>query len=204
MLKTKPEPGSLPIVVQMRPVVEMTDDEFFEFCRINRDLHIERTAEGDIVIMTPAGGKTGSRNATLTALLHIWAKQEGTGVAFDSSTGFILPNAAVRSPDAAWVRRARLAALSEEQKKRFLPLAPDFVAELRSPTDDLREMQRKMEEYAANGVRLGWLIDPEAQQLFVYRPEQEAERLQDPAAVAGDPELPGFVLEMEEIWEPDF
>lgn len=194
----------LPLVVHLRPVIELTDDQFFEFCQINRDLRIERTAEGDLLIMPPAGGETGNRNAALTTLLTSWAWQDGTGVAFDSSTGFTLPNGAMRSPDAAWVKRSRLAALTSEQKVKFLPLCPDFVIELRSPSDSLRSLRAKMREYIENGVQLGWLINPITRRVYVYRPNLPVEQLENPATISGDPILPGFTLDLSKIWELDF
>src|SRR6266498_4117591 len=115
-----------PITVYLRPVVELTDDQFFEFCQINRDLRIERTAQGELLIMPPTGGETGERNAEISMQLRLWAKRDGTGTTFDSSSGFVLPNGATRSPDAAWITRSRLTALSAEQRKKFLPLCPDF------------------------------------------------------------------------------
>lgn len=155
-------------------------------------------------MMSPAGGEIGNRNALLTMMLGNWTRQNGEGIAFDSSTGFILPNGATLSPDVAWVRRSRLAQLTPAQKQKFLPLCPDFVAELRSPTDRLVDLQAKMEEYRQNGARLGWLIDPIERQVFVYRPQQEIVHLQEPACIVGDPELPGFTLELQEIWKPGF
>lgn len=195
---------SQPLVLRMRPAIDMTDDQFFEFCQINRDLRIERTAQGDILIMTPTGGATGARNLRITLRLGLWTIQDGRGVAFDSSTGFILPNGATRSPDGAWVRRSRLAALTPEQKEKFLPLCPDFVIELRSPSDPLAMLKEKMQEYTANGAQLGWLIDPTSQRVYVYRPAAEVECLENPATVSGDPTLPGFVLTLPEIWQTDF
>ncbi len=197
------EPGA-PLVVQMQPAVNMTDAQFFAFCQQNRDLRIERTARGEIIIMPPAGGETGDRNADLTMQLRFWAKQDGTGVAFDSSTGFALPNGADRSPDVAWVLRTRLAVLTPEQKRRFLPVCPDFVVELRSPSDRLADTQAKMEEYLANGARLGWLIDPTNRQVHVYRPNTPVEQLDDPATVSGDPVLPGFMLDVPAIFDASF
>jgi len=188
----------------MRPILDMTDDEFFDFCQLNRDLRLERTAEGDLVIMAPAGGETGSRNALITTLFTTWALQDGTGVAFDSSTGFILSNGATRSPDTAWVKRERLATLTQEQKKKFLPLCPDFVIELRSPSDSLKTIQEKMQEYLANGARLGWLLDPLDHRVYVYRPGVAVECLEGPSTVSGSPELPGFVFDLTRIWEENF
>ncbi len=202
MIATTPKMSSL--IMHARIDGEMTDDEFFEFCQLNPDLRIERTAEGEIIMMSPAGGETANRNAALTAFLFMWARQNGEGVAFDSSGGFILPGGATLAPDAAWVRRFRLQKLTSDQKQKFLPLCPDFVIELRSPSDRLKDVQAKMKEYRENGARLGWLIDPIERQVFIYRPGQEVVHVQNPTQIAGDPELPGFTLELAEIWEPGF
>ena len=191
-----------PLVIHLHPVLQMTADQFFEFCVLNRDLQIERTAQGDILIMSPEGWETGGRDAELTAQLRVWAKRDGTGVASGSSTGFVLPNGATRSPDAAWVLKTRLGHLTRKQKEKFLPLCPDFVVELRSPTDRLARLKEKMEEYRENGARLGWLIDPVERKVYVYRPNGEVEIADNPQTVSGDPVLPGFVLELGEIWEP--
>ena len=201
MLKVQPRIESPPLVLRLRPVIEMTREQFFELCQLNRDLRIERTAEGDLVIMPPTGGETGARNAELVMQVKLWAKRDGSGVVFDSSTGFDLPNGATRSPDVAWVKRSRLAALTPEQKQRFLPLCPDFVIELRSPSDPLSILQEKMEEYLANGAQLGWLIDPVERQVYVYRPGAPVERLDNPAELRGDPVLPGFVLDLRTVWD---
>ncbi|SRR6266536_1510120 len=200
-----PAPGYVehpPLVLRLSPVIDMTDEQFYEFCRVNRDLRIERTADGDLLIMTPAGGRTGNRNAEITLQLQQWAKRNGQGVAFDSSTGFRLPNGATRSPDAAWVRRSRLDALRDEEKDKFLPLCPDFVIELRSPSDEIGMLRDKLEEYRANGVGLGWLIDPVTRRVHVYSPDAPPRELMNPAELSGDPLLPGFVLTLAEIWEP--
>ena len=193
-----------PIRVRLRPILDMNDDEFFAFCQLNRELRLERTAEGDLVIMAPAGGETGNRNALITTLFTTWALQDGTGVSFDSSTGFILPNGATRSPDTAWVKRSRLAALTQEQKKKFLPLCPDFVIELRSASDSLKTIQEKMQEYLANGARLGWLLDPFDRRVYVYRPGVVVECLENLTSISGDPELPGFMFDLTHIWEENF
>ena len=187
-------------VVQFEPVIRVTDDQFFEFCQLNRDMRIERNAKGGIVIMPPAGGDTGRRNAEIALQLGLWAKRDGTGTTFDSSTGFSLPDKAVRSPDAAWVSNARLALLSDEEKKRFLPLCPDFLIELRFPSDYLYDVQNKMHEYRNTGALLGWLIDPEERRVYIYRPHLPIEELEDPDEIAGGPELPGFTLDLREIW----
>ena len=192
-----------PLVVRMpSSVVEMNDDQFFDFCQVNDELRIERTSEGDILIMAPEGSESGQGSAEIIVQLGVWAKRDGTGVVFGSSTGFTLPNSAVRSPDAAWVLKSRLKRFSREERKKFLPLCPDFVIELKSPTDRLMELKDKMAEYIENGARLGWLLDPGSCQVFVYRPGKKLRVLNHPATVSGDPELPGFVLDLKEIWEP--
>lgn len=187
----------------MRPAVELTDDQYFALCGINRDLRLERSAEGDLIIIPPTGAETGNRNFEITAQVRNWAKIDGRGVGFDSSTGFKLPNGADRSPDAGWVLRARLAELTAEQKRKFLPLAPDFAIELKSPTDRLEDLLAKMDEYRECGVRLGWLINPETKRVHIYRPGREVEILENPLEISGEPELPGFVLDLKEIWEPN-
>jgi Uma2 family endonuclease len=186
--------------LRIRAAVPFSEDEFFELCQINRDLRIERAADGEILIMPPTGGETGRRNSVLTAQLDRWSELDGTGVSFDSSTGFILPNGAMRSPDAAWVILARWRALSAEARAKFPPICPDFIIELRSPSDDLGKPRAKMEEYRASGARLGWLIDPVERRVHVYRPEVEVEVLDAPATVAGDPVLRGFVLDLSRLW----
>ena len=193
-----------PVVLRTAPALEMGEEQFFQFCQLNKDLRIERTAEGDLEIMPPTGGETGSRNAILMYLLMSWALHNDTGVAFDSSTGFRLPNGATRSPDAAWVRRERLADLTADQKQKFLPLCPDFVVELRSPTDSLPLLQGKMREYIDNGARLGWLVEPTERRVYVYRPDAEAEQLERASSLSGEPELPGFTMDLRKIWDPGF
>lgn len=190
-------------ILRLAPAIEMTNDEFFALCQQNRDLRLERTAQGDIIVMPPTGFDTGIRNTSITGQLYNWAKKDGTGVACDSSTGFKLPNGADRSPDAAWVLRERLAGFTPEQKQKFLPLCPDFVIELRSPSDRLEDVQARMEEYIANGARLGWLIDPQSSCVHVYRPGSTAEVLQGEQNVSGEAELPGFVLDLRDIWDPN-
>jgi len=191
-----------PVVLHTRPAFEMDEEQFFQFCRINRDWRIERTAEGDLEIMPPTGGETSHRNIDILSQLHTWAQSNGIGAAFDSNGGFALPNGAMRSPDASWVRRERLANLTAEQKQRFLPLCPDFVIELRSPTDSLATLQAKMQEYLQTGTRLGWLLDPESKRAYMYRPGREVERLDGPTELSGEAVLPGFVLNLRPIWEP--
>ncbi len=204
MAETKIRTEQPPMVLRTRPALEMDDEQLFEFCRINRQWRIERTAEGELEIMPPTGGETSDKNAQITMQLRLWAKRDGTGVAFDSNGGFVLPNGAMRSPDAAWARRERLADLTLEDKQRFLPLCPDFVIELRSPSEPLASIEAKMREYIENGARLGWLIDPVERKVHVYGPNGRAEILDKPDNVPGDPLLPGFVIGLKPIWEPGF
>ena len=186
------------LILNLNPVIDLTDEQFFQLCVNNRDLRLERTAEGEIIIMPPTGWESGNRNARLTQRVGNWADADGTGLAFDSSTGFILPNRASRSPDAAWVRRERIEALNPNPD-RFLPLAPDFVVELRSASDSLATVQNKMREYIANGVCLGWLIDPQNQRVEIYRQGRDVEIVESPSSLSGEDVLPGLVLDLERI-----
>ena len=186
------------LILNLHPAIELTDEQFFQLCQNNRDLRLERTAEGELIIMPPTGWKSGNQNSRLTQRLGNWTEADGTGLAFDSSTGFKLPNGANRSPDASWVRKERLEALNPDPT-RFLPMAPDFVVELRSATDNLKTVQQKMQEYLENGVRLGWLIDPQNQQVEVYRQGTDVEVLQSPISLSGEDVLPGFVLDLTQI-----
>jgi Uma2 family endonuclease len=193
-----------PVTLQLWPAFDITVDKFIELCQQNRDLRLELTAEGELEIMSPAFSETGAKNLDLSMSLGFWAKQDKTGIAFDSSAGFKLPNGAIRAPDASWIRRDRVAQLTDEQKQKFWQICPDFVVELRSSSDTLRKLQKKMKEYIRNGAQLGWLIDPETRQVFIYRPNQPVETLKNPLTLTGDPTLPGFVLDLKEIWEPNF
>jgi Uma2 family endonuclease len=191
-----------PLVLHFSSVLrKLSEDEFYEFCRLNDEQPIELTSEGDLLIMSPTGGKTGIRNFNLLGQFGSWVKQDGTGQGFDSSTLFTLPNRAKRSPDFAWVRNERWQALTEEQQEKFPPLCPDFVVELRSPTDSLKFLRRKLEEYLANGAQLGWLIDPFERKVYVYRPQAAVEVLAEPQTVSGEPLLRGFTLNLQEIWD---
>ncbi|MEP7336653.1 MAG: Uma2 family endonuclease [Acidobacteriota bacterium] len=179
---------------------KITEDEFFDFCMLNKDWDIERSQKGEIIIMPPTGGESGHSNFSLIGEFAYWAKKDRTGVGFDSSTNFVLPNKAVRGPDLAWVKRERWEALTPEERRKFPPLCPDFVVELRSPSDSLTALKDKMEEYIANGAELGWLIDPRQKKVYVYRPNAEVECLENPASVSGDPLLPGFKLDLQFVW----
>jgi Uma2 family endonuclease len=178
----------------------LTDEQFFELCSANRDMRFERSADGELIIMAPTGGQTGNKNVELAGQLWAWNREMGLGKVFDSSTGFKLPNGADRSPDASWVRLERWDALTEEQKDRFIPLAPDFAVELRSKTDVLKTVQNKMQEYMDNGVLLGWLIDPKNRQVEIYRSGQQVEVLESPVSLSGEDVLPGFRLDLSPLW----
>jgi Uma2 family endonuclease len=190
-----------PAAVRIRfgPGAPLTDRLFLRLCRANPELRLERTAQGELIVMSPAGAESSGRNLALSSQLYVWAKASGLGVAFDSSGGFTLPNGAIRSPDASWVARDRWDGLTPEEQKGFAPLCPDFVIELRSPTDRLRDVHDKMREYRAQGTRLGWLIDPKRQVVEVYRPRRHVEVLSAPATLSGEDVLPGFVLDLKGI-----
>lgn len=188
------------LTLHLQPVLELTDQQFYQLCQNNRELRLERTAQGELVIMPPTGGRTGNRNIKLTTQLENWSSQTDLGFAFDSSTCFHLPNGADRSPDAAWVKCERWNSLTEEQQEQFPPLCPDFVIELRSKSDALKPLQDKMQEYLDNGAQLGWLIDPQTQQVEVYRSNQQKQVLQNPETLSGETVLPGFVLKLYSVF----
>ena len=192
----------IPVVIHFGPLLRKLDDrEFFEFCQLNRDLRIERTSEGDVIVMPPTGSKTGLRSFSLTTQFGAWVEKDKTGRGFDSSTGFKLPNGATRSPDVSWIRNERWEALTEEDKEVFAPLCPDFVVELRSPSDQLDFLQAKMREYVENGAKLGWLIDPLERTVYIYREGAEVKRLADQHTVSGGTLLPGFTLDLKPLWD---
>ena len=184
----------------MPATATLTSDQFYDLCRANPDWKLERTAAGDLVIMAPTGGETGSRNANLLIRLGIWNEQAQLGVVFDSSTGFHLPNGADRSPDVAWVKQNHWDALTPQQREKFPPLAPDFVMELMSPTDNVKEAQAKMQEYLEDGVQMGWLFNRQAKQVEIYRPGQDKEVLPQPHQLIGNPTLPNFILKLDGFW----
>lgn len=188
------------LTVNLQSVLELTDEQFFNLCQANRDLRFERTATGELIIMPPTGGETGNKNARITQQLMNWTDADGTGIAFDSSTCFKLPNGADRSPDASWIKLKRWDALTEEEKQKFPPICPDFVVELLSPSDSLKVAQEKMREYIDNGVRLGWLINRKSRQVEIYRIGQEVEVLESPVSLSGEDVLQGFILNIGAIW----
>lgn len=188
---------ALPPTLKLK--VDLTDEQYFQMCQNNRDLKFERTAKGVLLIMPPTGGETSNRNADLTFQIQGWSRQNNLGKAFDSNGGFKLPNGADRAPDASWVSIDRWNALTPEQREKFIPLCPDFVVELRSPTDSLTELREKMQEYIANGAKLGWLIDRKNQRVEIYRPNRDVEIVENPAILSGEDVLPGFVLDLNPI-----
>jgi Uma2 family endonuclease len=200
-LLVKSEQMPLPIdLSSLTTVSKVSDQQFYDFCRTNPDLRIERNANGEIIVMPPAFADTGNRNGRIFGQLFVWSESDATGEAFDSSSGFTLPNGATRSPDAAWILSDRWNALQPEQQASFAPIAPDFVVELRSSSDTLVSLKEKMEEYIANGVRLGLLIDRKNCQVHVYRPNRSPEILGNPESVNCEPEMPMFALKMARIW----
>lgn len=180
--------------------IELTDEQFYQLCLDNRYLRFERNANGDLVIMPPTGGETGNRNGRIIQQLFNWSDRDGTGIAFDSSTGFKLPNGANRSPDASWIPIAKWNALTNLQKQRFLPLCPDFAIELLSLSDSLIKTQEKMQEYLDNGMVLGWLINPQQQQVEIYCRGKHLFVLNAPNSLSGASVLSGFVLDLQPIW----
>jgi Uma2 family endonuclease len=184
------------------PRVGRSPDWFYEFCQANGDLQFEQTAEGEIIVMAPACFESGGQELEIGRQLSNWARREGSGRANGSNAGFRLPNGATRAPDASWTLKSRLTKLTADEREKFPPLCPDFVIEVRSPSDRLPTLRAKMDEYLANGVRLGWLIDPKQRKVYVYRPEKTVQVRSNPRQISGSPELPGFVLKLAEIWEP--
>lgn len=178
----------------------VTRTEYRAFCEANPDLRIERSPEGELIIMAPAHSRSGHQNLELASQLHAWAKRNGTGIAFDSSAGFDLPDGSNRSPDASWILKSRIDSLRPEQREAYWEICPDFVMELRSSSDRLRDVRAKMEGYLACGAQVGWLIDPFEHKVWVYRPGQEVEILEEPSSLTAGPLMPGFVLDLDSIW----
>jgi Uma2 family endonuclease len=193
-------PFSLMVVtLDLHPSLDLTDEQFEQICTRNPDLKFERTAQGELVVVALTGGETGRRNMKLSARLENWSDRTQLGVAFDSSTGFRLPDGAIRSPDAAWVSLERWQGLTLEQRKKYVPLCPDFLVELKSSSDEIEDVQAKMKEYLVNGLQLGWLLNPENQTVEVYRPNVAVEVLQQPTSISGSPTLPDFILDLAGI-----
>lgn len=189
---------TLPPILKLK--LDLTSEQFWQLCQENNDFQFERTTSGELIIMPPTGGNTGKRNADLIFQLLVWKRQNNLGEVFDSNTGFTLPNGADRAPDASWVSQERWESLTPEQQDKFVPLCPDFVVELMSPSDSLEKTRQKMQEYQENGAKLGWLINRKQQQIEVYRLHQAVEILEHPNQVSGEDILPGFVLDLTSIW----
>jgi Uma2 family endonuclease len=184
-------------VLDLSPITQLTREQFYQLCRANRDVPLERSPRGELIIVSPVGGESGNQEARLIIKVGVWNEQTGLGVVFSSSTIFSLPDQGDRSPDVAWVRRDRWDALTPDQRETFPPICPDFLIELRPRTDRLKPLQEKMQEYLDSGLRLGWLINPQDQQVEIYRPEQPVEVVAMPAVLSGEAVLPGFRLDVE-------
>jgi Uma2 family endonuclease len=188
---------TLPSTIKLK--IDLTDDQFFQMCQKNRNYRFERTASGELLIMPPTGSDTGRRNVKITTQVDNWNSMSNLGEVFDSSTGFTLPNGAERSPDVSWLKIERWNALTPEQQEKFAPICPDFVVELRSVSDSLKDLPEKMQEYIENGARLGWLIDRKNQRVEIYRPGKDVEILDNPVSLSGEDVLPEFVLNLQNI-----
>lgn len=189
-----------PIILDLQPFLCLTDDQYYELCQKHPNLKLERNRADQLIIMPPTGGETGRKNADLISQLVVWNKQKKLGVVFDSSTEFKLPLGGDRSPDAAWIKLERWRSLSNEAKKKFPPLCPDFIIELRSESDSLTDFRAKMQEYLENGMALGWLIDPQTQQVEIYQQNQDVETINSPQTLSGEEILPEFILDFTDIW----
>ena len=188
---------------RINPHRRVCHDEFYDLCVANPDVRMELTAKGEIVVVPPTGGETAYRNSELTTQLVNWARRDKRGRTFDSNAEYLLPDGSALSPDASWIDRERLASLTREQKRKFPPLVPDFIVELVSPSDRLSAVRKKMEAWIANGVKLGWLLDPDRRTPYIYRPRREGEKLIAPSLLKGEGPVSGFELDLAEIWDPD-
>jgi Uma2 family endonuclease len=201
MIKIPSEIKTIPLEIPDSIALQVNPEQFEVLAIANQDLQLERTAQGELIVNPPTGGESGKRNLKISVQFGNWVEEnEELGEGFDSSTGFTLPDGAIRSPDASWVSRERWESLTPEQKKGFVPLCPDFVIELRSESDSLATLQAKMREYLDNGTRLGWLIDPRNRRVEIYRPATEVEGLVNPIELSGEEVLPGFILNLKRVW----
>lgn len=191
----------MPLPLRFRSETPMSDEELMRFSAANESVRVERDANGEILVMTPAGSKTSKMNSRITRFLDAWAEEDGRGVAFDSNGGFTLPDGSMRAPDAAWVELKKWESLSAEDQARYAPICPDFVIELRSQSDSLPELEAKMKQWIANGTKVAWLIDPEQRTVSIYRPDDQPEVLVHPSSVQGDGIVAGFELVMARIWD---
>ena len=189
------------LTLNLNSIIKLTREQFYQLCETNPDLKLERNAQGELIVMPPTGGETGRSNSSVNAQIWFWNEENQLGEVFDSSTGFTLPSGAERSPDVSWVEKSRWDGLTKEQKERFIPLCPDFVIEIMSPSDNLKKLQNKMQEYIENGCRLGWLINRKKQEVEIYRQGKEVEVLKLPETLSGEDVLPGFVLNMQKIFQ---
>ena len=189
------------LTLNLNSLIKLTSEQFYQLCQENPDLKLERNSQGELIIMPPTGGETGKRNVNLIVQLAQWNEQTQLGEVFESSTGFTLPNGADRSPDVSWVEKTRWNALNKEQREKFIPLCPDFLIEILSPSDRLPKIPEKMQEYLENGCRLAWLINRKKSEVEIYRPHQEVEILKSPQTLSGEDILPGFVLNLQRVWE---
>ena len=188
--------------LNLKPLAaKITVEHFEQLCQLNPDLKLETNHYGELIVMSPTGYETGMNNAGLIAQFWIWNRQYKLGVVCDSSTGFILPNGAIRSPDLSWIAKERLTRFSKKEKQKFLPLTPDFVLELMSPSDKLKDIQAKMQEYRDNGVKLGWLINPQQQQVEIYRQDESMEVTNKPSTLSAEELLPNLVIELDFVWQ---
>jgi len=187
------------LTLNLDSVLNLNREQFYQICQDNPELKLERTATGKLIIMSPTGGETGRKNANLILQLGLWNQQTQLGEVFDSSTGFSLPNGADRSPDVAWLKKSRWESLSQQQRETFIPLCPDFVIELLSPTDNLKATQAKLQEYIDNSCQLAWLINQKQKTVEIYRPHQEVEVLNQPSSLSGENILPNFTLDLNQI-----
>jgi Uma2 family endonuclease len=179
---------------------KVTHEQFQQIAAVNRDLRLERSATGELIVMPPTGSDTGKRNLDIEGQVWLWNRQTKLGVAFNSSTGFQLPNGADRSPDASWVKLERWQTLTAKEQEGFAPICPDFVVELRSKSDNMEPLREKMREYIANAARLGWLIDRKNKKVEIYRPDRDVEILDNPSTLSGEDVLPGFILDLTDVW----
>lgn len=188
------------LTITIPKTFKVSREQFEQLTRVNRDLRLERTAAGELIVMPPTGSITGNRNLDIEGQIWLWNRQAKLGVAFNSSTGFHLPNGSDRSPDAAWIRLERWEALTPEEREGFAPICPDLVVELRSTSDDLKSLREKMREYMENQARLGWLIDRKNRKVEIYRQGRDVKVLDNPASLSGEDVLPGFVLDLTNVW----
>ncbi len=201
MIQARTQAKTLSLELPSELVLQVSQEQFETLAAVNRDLRLERTAEGELIVNPPTGGESGRRNLSISTQLGNWFEaHEELGEAFDSSTGFRLPNGADRSPDASWVSRERWESLTPQQRRGFVPLCPDFALELRSESDSLPKLQAKMREYIDNGSRMGWLIDPQNRRVEIYCPGKEVEVLENPSNLSGEDILPEFVLNLRRVW----